>query len=78
MAGWRGRLPDGKASARSPLEHGVRADGLVLQRAEGRQLHHEHVPTLGAQVEELSGGMRQDHGDLCGTGGSPEDGNGCL
>lgn len=57
----------------SPLEHGVRADGPVLQRAEGRQLHHEHIPALSAQIEELAGGVRQDHGDLCGTGGSPED-----
>lgn len=64
-------------SAGSPLQHGVRADGLVLQRAEGRYLHHKHVATLGAQVEQLAGGVWQNHGDLCGTGGGPADGNGC-
>lgn len=61
----------------SPLQHSVRADGPVLQRAEGGQLHRKHGATLGAQVEELAGGMRQDHSDLSGTGGSPEDENGC-
>lgn len=59
----------------SPLQHGVRADGPVLQHAEAWHLHHEHAATLGAQVERLGGGVWQDHGDLCGAGGSPAEGN---
>lgn len=58
----------------SPLQHSVRADGPVLQRAEGWQLHCKHVAALGAQVEQLAGGVWQDHGDLRGAGGSPVEG----
>lgn len=74
LEGW---VPNGSGSPGSPLQHGIRADGPVLQGAEGRQLYHKHVAALSAQVEQLSGGMWQDHGDLCGTGGSPADRNGC-
>lgn len=40
-----------------PLQYGVRADGLVLQSAEGWHLYHKHGATLGAQVKQLTGGM---------------------
>lgn len=36
---------------RQPLQHGVRADGLVLQCVEGWQLYHKHVATFRAQVK---------------------------
>lgn len=66
--------PGGPGAQGSPLQHGVRADGPVLQAAEGRQLHHEHAAALGAQVEQLAGGMGQELGDLRGAGGSPATG----
>ena len=55
------------------MQHSIRADGPVLQRAEGRQLHRKDIAALGAQVEQLLGGVWQDHSDLRGAGGSPED-----
>lgn len=39
--------------AHSPLQHGLRGDGPVLQHSERGQLHHKDVATLCAEVQHL-------------------------
>lgn len=46
----------------APALHGLQADALVLHFPEAGHLYHKNVPALGAQQEQLSGGVRQHRG----------------